>query len=91
MNVRLHPHARDRLAVRGAAEAEVVATVEEGEQFGAKFGRIGFRRNFPFEGVWRGRQYATKQVEAYAVREEPDTWLVITVVVKYFGEKGTSL
>jgi hypothetical protein len=39
--------------------------------------------------VWRGRQYATKQVEAYAVREL-DTWLVITVVVKYFGEKGTS-
>jgi hypothetical protein len=76
VNVRLHPHARDRLVTRGAAEAEVVATVEGGERFAARFGRIGFRRNFSFEGVWRGRQYATKQVEAYAVWEL-DTWLVI--------------
>ena len=89
MNVRLRPHAGDRRAAGVAAEAEVVATVEGGERFAAKFGRIGFRRNFPFEGVWRGRRYATKQVEAYAV-QEADIWLVITVVVKYFGTKGTS-
>jgi hypothetical protein len=35
-----------------------------------------------------GRRYATKQVEAYAV-EEDNVWLVITVVVKYFGQKET--
>ena len=85
MSVRL----RDRLAAGGAAEAEVVATVERGERFAAKFGRVGFRRNFPFEGVWRGRQYATQSIEAYAV-QELDTWLVITVAVKYVGEKRTS-
>ena len=67
---------------RGATEAEVVATVEEGEQFPAKFGRTGFRRNFPFGGTWRGRQYATKQVEAFAAAE--NGWLVITVVVRYY-------
>jgi uncharacterized protein YuzE len=68
-------------------EGEVIATVEQGERFAAKYGRTGFRRNFPFEGMWRGRRYATKQVEAYAVDEE-STWLVITVVVKYFSERG---
>jgi hypothetical protein len=88
MTVRFHPHARERLAERGATEGEVIAAVEHGERFAAKFGRIGFRRNFPFGGLWRGRRYAIKQVEAYAV-EEGNAWLVITVVVKYFGERET--
>ena len=87
MTVHLHPHAQDRLAERGATESEVVATVEQGERFPAKFGRTGFRRNFAFDGVWRGRSYTTKQVEAYAV-EEGGGWLVITILVKYFGEEG---
>jgi hypothetical protein len=30
--------------------------------------------------------YVTKQIEACAIEEEGD-WLVITVVVKYFGTK----
>ena len=64
MNIRLHPHAQQRLMERGATEAEVVITVETGERFPAKFGRTGFRKNFPFDGEWRNRQYATKQVEA---------------------------
>ncbi|MFB3921695.1 MAG: hypothetical protein ACE145_08235 [Terriglobia bacterium] len=83
MKVRLHPHAGERLAERGATEAEVAATVESGERFPAKFGRTGFRRNFAFAGEWLGRRYATKQVEAYAV-EEAGEWLVITVMVKFF-------
>ena len=83
LNVRLHPHAQDRLTERGASEDEVILTVLEGETFPAKFGRSGFRRNFAFDGLWRGKQYATKQVEAIAVIEDED-WLVLTVVTKYF-------
>jgi len=79
----LHPRARERLAERGATEPEVVATVEGGERFPAKFGRTGFRRNFIFGGEWLGRRYSTKQVEVYAVAGE-DGWLVITVLVKFF-------
>ena len=82
MQVRLHPHAKERLVERGATEVEVIAAVGEGERFPAKFGRTGFRRNFSFDGEWQGRSYKTKQVEAYAVEE--DGWLVITVMVKYF-------
>ncbi len=51
--------------------------------FPANFGRVGFRRNFRFNGMWRGKRYATKQVEAYAV-EKADHWLVVTVITKYF-------
>lgn len=72
MAVRLHPHARERLAERGAMETEVVATVSQGASFVAKFGRTGFQRNFPFAGHWRGSYYANKQVVAYAVRDGQD-------------------
>ena len=83
MNVRLHPHAAARLIERGATEAEVVSAVKTGEKFSAKFGRTGFRRNFAYNGQWRGRHYATKQVEAIAV-EDGRGWLVITMLVKFF-------
>ena len=83
MSVRLHPHARERIEERGATFDEVVLTIEQGERFPARFGRSGFRRNFPFPGMWRGRQYATKQIEAYAVEDDGE-WLVITVIVRYF-------
>jgi hypothetical protein len=83
MIIRLHPHARERMEERGVTEAEIQATVSEGEEFPAKFGRIGFRRNFLYNNQWRGRSYATKQVEAYTVREE-DGWMVITVIAKFF-------
>jgi hypothetical protein len=68
---------------RGATENEVVLAVEKGERFEAKYGRVGFRRNFVFERKWQGRPYKTKQVEVYAVREGAD-WLVISVVTRYF-------
>jgi hypothetical protein len=45
---------------RGATEEEIEAAIRDGERIPAKFGRQGFRRNFPFGGVWRGRVYATK-------------------------------
>lgn len=83
MTVRLHPHALERLVERGAHEHEVVETVEHGEQFPAKYGRTGFRRNFSFSAEWRGNRYLTKQIEAYAVKEDSD-WLVITVITRFF-------
>ncbi len=83
MVVRLHPHAVDRLGERGVEEAEVIATVQNGEEFPAKLGRMGFRRNFSYGKLWRGKLYATKQIEVYAVREGND-WVVITVIAKYF-------
>jgi uncharacterized protein DUF4258 len=81
--VRLHPHARERMQERGATEEEIQATVAQGEQFPARFGRTGFRRNFQFDQEWRGRHYRTKQVEVYAVQQGAD-WLVITVITRYF-------
>lgn len=84
MKIRFHPHALERIEERGATEDEVRATVEFGERFPAKFDRVGFRRNFPFDRSWRGHIHPTKQVEAYAVEEHPQDWLVLTVITRYF-------
>lgn len=84
MNIRFHPHAIERLAERGATQEEVRVTIEQGEKFPAKFGRLGFRRNFSFNGEWRGRLFSTKQVEVFAVEESSQDWLVITVITRYF-------
>jgi hypothetical protein len=83
MTVRLHPHAIDRMEERMASLEEIRSTVENGESFPAKFGRTGFRRNFPFDNQFRGKHYHTKQIEAYAVPEGVD-WLVITVITCFF-------
>jgi hypothetical protein len=68
---------------RGANESEVIATIEQGERFPAKFGRTGFRHTFSFNGVWSGKTYQKKQIEAFVV-SEADKWIVITIIVKYF-------
>ncbi len=83
MGIRLHPHAKARAVERGATETEVIAAVEEGEPFPAKYGRTGFRRNFPFNGILRGEHFLVRQVEAYAVKEDAD-WIVVTVITRYF-------
>ena len=83
MKIEFHPHAKERMAERGASEAEVIATIQGGETFSAKFDRIGYRRNFSTDFLWRGKNYQNKQVEVYAV-EERGILLILTVTVKYF-------
>lgn len=83
MLIRFHRHARARMAERGTTKEEVAAAVEEGERFDAKFGRVGFRRNFAFDSEWRGKYYTVKQVEAFAFERARD-WLIISVITRYF-------
>ena len=61
MAVRFHRHAQQRIQERGVTEDEAAATVQYGEQFPAKFGRMGFRRNFPFgaESAWQAIWHQT--------------------------------
>lgn len=81
MKIIYHPHARQRMKERGANQKEVEAAFRTGEKFKAKFGRLGFRRNFSHT---KGK-YTTKQVEVYGVMEiKQDTFVVITVICKYF-------
>ena len=83
MNIRFHPHALERMEERDAEKKEVIETIESGEQFPAKFGRTGFRRNFSYAGTREGKEYRTKQLEVFAV-EEDSGWLILTVITKFF-------
>ena len=83
MHIELHPHASERLSERGATPAEVIDTVLHGERFPAKFNRMGFRKVFVYNGIWRDQTYSHKEVEAIAV-EIPTGLLVLTVITRYF-------
>jgi hypothetical protein len=84
MQIDIHPHAQARIAERGATVVEVITTVETGTPAPAKYDRTRFRQNFPFNAEWKGKTYATKQIDAIALETASETWLVITVVVKLF-------
>lgn len=83
MDIHFHVHAIERMKERGATEEEVIETIKGGEVFSAKFSRSGFRRNFSLQKEWRGIYYNTKQIEAYAVKED-NVWLILTVITRYF-------
>ena len=59
--VAIHPHALERLPVRGGTENEVRLTVLCGESFPGKLGHVGFRRNFTRAGDWLGGRFESKQ------------------------------
>ncbi len=79
-------HAMDQMADRGSNKSEVETATHEGEEVPAKRGRRTFRKNFPFNSLWKGRYYELKQVMA-VVADEATRWVVITVYVFYFGGK----
>jgi hypothetical protein len=76
-------HARDKMLDRGASESEVEAAIRTGNSEPATGGRLTFRKNFAFNGFWRGKRYAVKQVAPIVV-EETERFIVVTVFVYYF-------
>ena len=83
MKIKIHPHARQRMRERGASASQVRETVLHGTSTPAKFERTRFRRTFAFNGIWNGRRYTRRQIDAFATRIR-DGWLVITIIVRYF-------
>lgn len=81
--IAISDHARQQMEERGARRAEVLAAIREGEAEPARNNRAMYRRNFQFDGEWRGRRYRIKQV-APIVAEEPGRLVVVTVYVFYF-------
>ncbi len=48
---------------------------------------MSFRKNFPFQAVWKGKRYDVKQVMPIVI-EETEALVVVTVYVFYFGGEG---
>jgi len=82
-SVEFSPHAREKMLDRGASQREVQEAILAGSLEPARKGRTMFRKNFAFNGQWRGKRYAVKQV-APVVIEEADRLVVVTVYVYYF-------
>lgn len=82
-SIEISPHAMEQMLERGASEREVLLAIERGDVEPARKGRKTYRKNFQFDGLWRGRQYKIKQV-APIVAEEGDKLVVVTVFVLYF-------
>ena len=83
-DVRLHPHARDRAAERGASEAEIREAIRRGDPTPARHGRTQFRLYVEGPCQWRDASFQGKVVEVYAAPEGVG-WLVITVIVRFVG------
>lgn len=76
-------HATEKMRQRGATEAEVILTIEEGDEEPARKNRTMYKRNFPFDKEWSGTHYRIKQVAPVVVRDGA-TLVVVTVYVFYF-------
>lgn len=83
MRIDIDPHATDRAKQRGTNEQQIRAAIEHGEQFPAKDGRMGFRRNFTFAGMHNGKYYETIQLAVIA-QEMPYGWLAVTAITRFF-------
>jgi len=81
--IEISQHAREQMAERGAKEKEVLVAIREGEAKPTRSGRVVYRKNFQFNGIWRGKSYTIKQV-APVVVEESEKLVVVTVYTFYF-------
>ncbi len=50
-------HAKEQMRERGASEDEVFSAISKGEVEPAHKGRTMYRKNFQFNGMWRGKKY----------------------------------
>ncbi|MCL5280847.1 MAG: DUF4258 domain-containing protein [Planctomycetes bacterium] len=81
--IRLSAHAASYLARRGFTVAEVEEAIRAGRREQAELGRLGSRKEFPFNDDGNGRWYATKQVRPIFI-EGADEIIVITIYVYYY-------
>jgi hypothetical protein len=93
MNIRLHPHAKDRLTERGATENEGLIAVREGERYGTVYGidRLDANEQLQSEagGIW---SRSAKSV----FRRKKNRWLcmrsrVNTKPIETFPRRGAEM
>ncbi len=79
----LSDHARSYIPIRGYELSEVERAIKEAEWQQTERNRLDVRKDFPFQNVWNGKFYETKQVRPIFV-VEGDIITVITVYTYYF-------
>jgi hypothetical protein len=77
-------HAQLKMAERGTSEAEVIETLERGQQEPAREGRLSKAWVFEYDAEWNGKHYRQKRVEAIYKLEGEDT--VVLTVYTFYGQ-----
>ncbi len=81
--IRFTRHALESMARRGTFRDEVAEAIQRAAWTPARSGRFECALDFPYNGIWNGKRYATKQVAPVFIKEE-DAIVVITAYVFYF-------
>ncbi|MBU4312363.1 MAG: hypothetical protein KJ706_06575 [Candidatus Omnitrophica bacterium] len=81
--IRLAEHAKEKLSIRGANEAEIKEAIRTTQWKPAELGRLECRKEFAFKKIWNEKFYEYRTVRPIFV-EEKDRIFVITVYVYYY-------
>ena len=79
----LSSNAKEQCHYRGCHEGEINETIRTTPWKLAELGRLECHKDFPFNQIWNGVRYRTKQVRPIFV-EESRQIVVVTVYVYYF-------
>ncbi len=83
-DIRLCGHAIEQLRFRGCSEEEVIFTIRSGKWHKAERNRLECQHDFPFKGLWNGKEYKKKRVRPIFVDEENEI-VVVTVYTYYIS------
>ena len=83
--IRFTAHALDQMRFRGTSEDEVIEAIRTSNWQQADMGRWECRMNMPFNDVWNGKAYTTKQVRPIFADETLNI-VVVTVYTYFFQE-----
>jgi hypothetical protein len=86
VTIRIDPHTRRRMPVRGISEEEVLDVLRSGWSVPSARGRLAKEKVFLFGSSWRGRRYAQKKVKVVYVEEEGA--MITVTAYAYYGEWG---
>ena len=75
-------HAREAMEIRGASEAEVIDTIQSGQERPARHPKLGREKVFREGYEYDGRQYPHKELWVYFL-EEGNVTIIATVIVGY--------
>ena len=81
--IRFSRHAEFQLSFRGTNRAEVIEAIQTSPWKPAELGKLDCRKDFPYNQIWNGKHYQTKQVRPIFA-EEKNELVVVTVYVYYF-------
>ena len=81
--IRLTKHARGYIAQRGFTVEEVEDAIRTATWEPSELHKMECKKNFPYNTIWNGTWYATKQVRPIFI-EETSEIIVITVYTYFF-------